>query len=86
MRLFFKRPKIKDVSSELDSIFEVMQSDFFVYIDLIVFSLLFSLMLSPVLHSLKMDLIFFASTYLVFAGSYFFFFSSRGKPFKLFDE
>ncbi|WML47782.1 hypothetical protein RCG23_20990 [Neobacillus sp. PS3-34] len=74
MRFLFKRPKMEEISEELESVLNVMQSGLFVYIDLIVYSLIFSFLLLPILHSLKSDVLFFVCIYIFFSSLYYFVF------------
>ncbi|MFZ7944202.1 MULTISPECIES: hypothetical protein [Bacillaceae] len=75
MRFFFKRPRVEHVQEELDILMEVMVSDLFVYLDLFVFSFIFTMLLSPVLHSLTMSILFFLGSYSLFSCLYYFLFS-----------
>ena len=75
MRFFYKKYKPKDLNEELNMVFEVMSSEFFVFIDLIIFSLLATLfMFSTPFHSILPPIIFFSIFYLVFACIYRFIF------------
>jgi hypothetical protein len=72
MRFFYKRPKLKSVSKELETLMEVMVSDMFIYLDLFIFSLIFTMFLSPVLTSLFMKILLFLASYSFFCSLYYF--------------
>jgi len=75
MRFIYKRPRIEDVQDELNTLMEVMVSDLFIYLDLFVISFIFTLLLSPVIHSLSMSILFFITCYSFFSCLYYFLFS-----------
>jgi len=75
MRFLYKRPKIEHVREELNTLMEVMVSDHFVYLDLFVFSLIFTMLLSPAINSLAMSILFFFASYSLFSCLYYFLFS-----------
>ncbi|MED4226771.1 hypothetical protein [Neobacillus cucumis] len=72
MRFFYKRPNPKSVSEELETLMEVMVSDMFIYLDLFIFSLIFTMFMSPVIPSLFMKILFFLSSYAFFYSLYYF--------------
>ncbi|GHH98277.1 hypothetical protein [Neobacillus kokaensis] len=74
MRFLYKRPKAELVYEELDDVMEVMASDVFIFLDLFLFSLIFTLLLAPVIDSLGMAVLFFIASYSLFSGLYFFVF------------
>ncbi|WML40278.1 hypothetical protein RCG19_00905 [Neobacillus sp. OS1-2] len=75
MRFLYKRPRIEHVQEELDTLMEVMVSDLFVYLDLFVFSLIFTLLLSPAINSFALSILFFIAAYSLFTSLYYFLFS-----------
>lgn len=72
MRFLYKRPRIDAIQEELETLMEVMASDLFIYFDLFVFSLIFTLFLSPVLKSLVLSILFLAACFSLFSCVYFF--------------
>jgi hypothetical protein len=70
MRFLYKRPRLEHVHDEVNTVMEVMVSDVFIYLDLFVFSLIFTLLLSSVLHSLALSILFFVVCYSLFASIY----------------
>ncbi|PLS03521.1 hypothetical protein [Neobacillus cucumis] len=72
MRFLYKRPRLDQVSEELETLMEVMVSDLFIYLDLFVFSFIFTLFLSPVIPSLTMVILFFLVSYSFFSALYYF--------------
>ncbi|MEH7418196.1 hypothetical protein V7266_23285 [Neobacillus drentensis] len=72
MRFLYKRPKLDHVSEELETLMEVMVSDLFIYLDLFIFSFIFTIFLSPVIPSLTMALLFFLASYSFFGSLYYF--------------
>lgn len=72
MRFLYKRPRIDAIQEELETLMEVMASDVFIYFDLFVFSLIFTLFLSPVLKSLALSILFLAACFSLFSCIYFF--------------
>lgn len=72
MRFLYKRPQMDAIQEELDTLMEVMASDLFIYLDLLVFSLVFTLLLSPVLKTLTLSVLFLAACYGLFSFIYFF--------------
>ncbi len=75
MRFLYRRPKMDLINEELNTVMEVMVSDVFVYLDLFVFSLIFTLLLSPVLPSIAMSILFFLACYGLFSCLYFLIFN-----------
>ncbi|WP_127487864.1 hypothetical protein [Neobacillus mesonae] len=74
MRFLYKRPKAELVYEELDDVMEVMASDVFILLDLLIFSLIFTFLLAPAIASLGLSLLFFIASYSLFSGLYFFVF------------
>jgi hypothetical protein len=74
MRFLYKRPRMEDVSEELSIIMELMVSKTFVMIDLFWLCLLFTLLLSPVLATVSMSILFFGGSFAFFNCIYFYFF------------
>jgi hypothetical protein len=72
MRFLNKRPKIDEVRDELNTVMEVMESDYFVVLDLLLFSIIFTLLLSPSIQSLKLSVLIFCGNFGIFTGLYFF--------------
>lgn len=72
MRFLYKRPKVELVYEELTDVMDVMASDFFIFLDLLVFSLIFTLFLTPVFHSLSLSIFFFIGCYSLFSSFYYF--------------
>lgn len=72
MRFLYKRPRIEHVHEELNTLMELMVSDLFVYLDLFVFSLIFTILLSPVINSLVLSILFFLASYSLFSSLYYF--------------
>lgn len=70
MRFLTKRPKIEQIQEELNMVMEVMSSDVFIYLDLFVFSLIVTILLSPLLNSLKLSCVLFAASYGLSSGIY----------------
>jgi hypothetical protein len=79
MRFIYKRPKMKDVSAELDTLMDVMLSKIFIFIDLFFICLSLSLLLLPVYHSIEISLLIFISSYLFFTCLYFLVFKKSKK-------
>jgi len=79
MRFLYKRPRMEQIHEELNTVMDVMVSDVFVYLDLFVFSLIFTFLLSPVWHSLALSVLFFLGTYSLFSCIYFFVFSPKSE-------
>lgn len=75
MRFFYKRPKIDDVRDELNTLMEVMMSDFFVVLDIFLFSVIFTLLLFPTFHSVKIVILSFFGSFGTFNILYFFVFN-----------
>ncbi|WP_413309300.1 hypothetical protein AA0X95_12555 [Bacillus sp. 1P10SD] len=75
MRFLYKRPRMEQIQEELNTVMEVMVSDLFIYLDLFIFSIIFTLLLFPVMHSLFMSILFFFAFYSLFACLYFFVFN-----------
>jgi hypothetical protein len=72
MRFLYKRPRLDQVSKELETLMEVMVSDQFIYLDLFVFSFIFTLFLAPVIPSLIIAILFFLASYSFFGCIYHF--------------
>ncbi|WP_042457583.1 hypothetical protein [Neobacillus dielmonensis] len=72
MRFLYKRPKMDLVSEELITVMQVMSSDVFIYLDLFVFSLIFTLLLSPALASVSHMILFLVVCYCLLASIYYF--------------
>jgi len=72
MRFRYKRPNITEVSTELDTVLEVMLSDWFIIIDLFWYCAIFTLLMFPVLHTVTMSIVFFFSSYVFFNSLFFF--------------
>ncbi|MCL6573764.1 MAG: hypothetical protein K6T88_19120 [Bacillus sp. (in: Bacteria)] len=72
MRFLYKRPRMEHITEELTTVMEVLVSDLFIYLDLFVFSLIFTLLLSPVIHSLALSILFCLVCYSIFAFLYYF--------------
>lgn len=70
MRSLYKRPQMEAIQEELESVMEVMASDLFVYLDLFVFSLIFTLLLSPVFKTVGLSLLFLIACYGLFCSLY----------------
>ncbi|MFL6558756.1 MAG: hypothetical protein ACJ8MO_21890 [Bacillus sp. (in: firmicutes)] len=79
MRFLYKRPRMEQIHEELNTVMDVMVSDIFIYLDLFLFSLIFTLLLSSVLQTLTLSIVFFFVCYSLFSGIYFFFFSQKEK-------
>ncbi|MBT2737055.1 hypothetical protein QF028_001240 [Neobacillus sp. B4I6] len=79
MRFLYKRPRIEHIQEELNTVMEVMVSDVFIYLDLFVFSLIFTMLLSSTLHSLAMSILFFIGCYSLFSCVYLFVFNRKVK-------
>ncbi|CAH2715546.1 hypothetical protein BACCIP111895_02730 [Neobacillus rhizosphaerae] len=75
MRFLYRRPKLDLINEELNTVMEVMVSDVFVYLDLFVFSFIFTLLLSPVLPSIAMSILFFLACYGLLSCLYFLIFN-----------
>ncbi|EKN69508.1 hypothetical protein BABA_08776 [Neobacillus bataviensis LMG 21833] len=72
MRFLYKRPRMEHVQEELDTLMEVMVSDLFIYLDLFLFSLIFTLLLSPIINSFALSILFFIAAYSLFSSLYYF--------------
>ncbi len=72
MRFLYKRPKIELIYEELNDVFEVMASDTFIFLDLFIFSLIFTLLLSSVIPTLALSVLFLILCYSLFSSLYFF--------------
>lgn len=83
MRFLYKRPRMEHIKDELNTVMEVMVSDVFIYLDIFVFSFIFTMLLSSALHSLAMSILFFVGCYSLFACVYFFVFNRKEKRIKL---
>ncbi|MEH7305023.1 hypothetical protein [Neobacillus drentensis] len=79
MRFLYKRPRMEQIDEELNTVMDVMVSDVFVYLDLFVFSLIFTFLLSSVWHSLALSILFFLGTYSLFSCVYFFIFTPKNE-------
>ncbi|HEY2421104.1 MAG TPA: hypothetical protein VGI04_06805 [Neobacillus sp.] len=79
MRFRYKRPKIDEVGDELSTLMDVMCSDLFIFIDLLLYSLIFTLFLTPILHTLTVSVLFFGSCYIFFLSVYIFIFKPLWK-------
>ncbi|MFP5107813.1 hypothetical protein ACSU6B_13675 [Neobacillus sp. C211] len=79
MRFLYKRPRIEHIQEELNTVMEVMVSDVFIYLDLFVFSLIFTMLLSSTLHSLAMSILFFIGCYSLFSCVYLLVFNRKVK-------
>lgn len=75
MRFLYKRPKMENVSEEINTLMEVMVSETLIYVDLFLYSFIFTVLLSPALHSVKFCILFFFACYVFFSGLYFFVFN-----------
>jgi len=72
MRFLYKRPRLDQVSEELETLMEVMVSNQFIYFDLFVFSFIFTMFLTPVIPSFIIALLFFLASYSFFGCLYYF--------------
>ncbi|WP_462411948.1 hypothetical protein [Neobacillus sp. Marseille-QA0830] len=72
MRFLYKRPRMEFIQEELNTVMEVMSSDVFIYLDLFVFSLIFTLLLSPAIASVSHMILFLVICYSLFASVYYF--------------
>ena len=63
MRVFYNRPSPDQISEELLIVQDVLTSYAFVYLDIAVFSLLFTLFLTPVLKTISFSILFFIGAY-----------------------
>lgn len=59
MRFLYKRPRLEDVREELTTLMDLMVSKTFVMIDLFWCCLIFTLLLSPVLPTTTIAILFF---------------------------
>lgn len=83
MRFLYKRPRMEHIQEELNTVMEVMVSDVFIYLDIVVFSFIFTMLLSSALHSLALSILFFLGSYSLFSGIYVFVFNRKVKKIKL---
>jgi len=74
MRFLYKRPKIELIQEELDLVLNIMASDLFIMLDLLIFSAIFTLLIYPAISSILFSIGFFSATYGLFCGLYFFIF------------
>jgi hypothetical protein len=72
MRFFYKRPRLDHVSEELETLMDVMVSNLFIYLDLLVFSFIFTMFLSPVFQSVSIAILFFLVSYSFFGSLYYY--------------
>ncbi|MEH7109441.1 hypothetical protein [Bacillus sp. JJ1764] len=79
MRFLYKRPKMEAVQEELNTVLEVLGSEVFVFLDFILFSIILTLLLVPVLKSLAVSIIFFIICYSFLSSLYIFVVSRLGK-------
>ncbi|AIM15358.1 hypothetical protein HW35_02880 [Bacillus sp. X1(2014)] len=70
MRFLYKRPQAETVQEELKTVFEVMGSELFIYLDLFLFSIIFTLLLSTVIKSFTMVIVFLVTCYSIFSCLY----------------
>jgi hypothetical protein len=75
MRFLYKRPKLKEVEEDIASLFEVMGSSLFILLDLIVFSIIFTLLMQHVLQTFFLASLFFIGIFSIFSCLYFIIFS-----------
>lgn len=75
MRFLYKRQQMEAIHEELEAVMEVMASDLFVYLDLFVFSLIFTLLLSPIIKTLALSILFLFVCYGLFCCLYAFVFN-----------
>jgi hypothetical protein len=73
---------MEHIQEELNTVMEVMISDVFIYLDLVVFSFIFTILLSSTLHSLAMSILFFLGSYSFFACVYSLVFNRKVKKIK----
>ncbi|WP_041580578.1 hypothetical protein [Bacillus sp. 1NLA3E] len=71
MRFLYNRPDPHQLSEELAMVQDIMLSSTFVLLDLVFFSFLFTVLLSPVLKTLSLSILFFISIYIFHAGLFF---------------
>lgn len=71
MRFLYKRPKLELIDDELKDVIEVMSASAFIYLDLLVFSFIFTLLLAPVMHSIGLSILFFFACYSFFSALYY---------------
>ena len=83
MRFLYKRPRMEDVQEELNTLMDLMVSKTFVIIDLFWCCLIFTLLLSPVLPTVTMSILFFCGSYVFFNVLYYLFFYPYIKKIKL---
>ncbi|MCM3566881.1 hypothetical protein [Neobacillus mesonae] len=72
MRFLYKRPKAELVYEELQDVLDVMACDIFILLDLFWFSLIFTILLAPIIPSLGYSILFLIASYSLFSGLYFF--------------
>lgn len=70
MRFLIKWPKIELIQDELNTVMEVMSAEVFIYLDLLIFSLIFTFLLAPIFNSLALSCLQFACSYSFFSWIY----------------
>jgi hypothetical protein len=65
---------MEHVREELETVMEVMCSDQLIVLDLFWLCLIFTFLLSSLLHSVTVSILFFAGSFLLFTSLYFFIF------------
>jgi hypothetical protein len=75
MRFLYKRPKMELIDEEINTVMEVLTCDTFIYLDLLVISFVFTLLLSPVRQSIPVSILFFFVSFAAFSSLYFFVFN-----------
>ncbi|WP_251552364.1 hypothetical protein [Neobacillus muris] len=72
MRFLYKRSRVDLANEELNTVMDVVSSDLFIYLDLFVFSIIFTLLLSPAIASVSHMILFLVVCYSLFACVYYF--------------
>ncbi len=72
MRFLIKRPPMKEITEELAIVMDVFMSDVFIMLDLFWFSVILTILLFPVIHSLINAIVVFAGAYTFFSFLYFY--------------
>lgn len=74
MRFLYRQPRLESIREELDTVIDVMSSEFFIYLDLFWYSLILALFLSTIVHSFILTILIFFSSYVFFISLYLLFF------------
>lgn len=83
LRFRYRRPRISEIRSDLELVMDVLMSDFFIFLDLFWYSIIFTILLFPLFPSIVIAVLFFISSYVFFSILYILFFKKKEKSSKL---